>query len=487
MTWNEPGKNRDPWGGPGDNNGSGKRGGGEQGPPDLDEVFRKLKDRLFGGGQGGGGGRGVTGQGPSGPMVGLIAAAVLVLWLLSGFYTVDDAERGVVMRLGDYERTVGAGLHWRIPWPVETVEKVNVNAIQRFNYRSQMLTRDENIVVVDVNVQYKVGEARDLQSLSEQLMESVDAQREVHVSELEGLEDSQAAEEDAEALQSETGDELAEARQIDCVYEYPDYSEGSQEEAVNPEAVGPTEAIGPAHDYLFNVRDPDFTLHEVTESAVREIVGSTRMDCILIGQGRTYLELSTHLSVQETLNRYHAGIEITQVNLQDVNFPEAVQPAVEDAIKAREDRERLILEAQSYRNSVVPRARGEAARRVEEARAYRARAIDRAEGDASRFTQLVTEYRLAPEVTRERLYLETMEEVLGRTPKVLIDTSDGNGNMIYLPVDKMLENRRRNTPGSDSAGQSNGGDGSSGNSDSSSGSNEQPNLREGLRSRGGRR
>lgn len=481
MAWNEPGKNRDPWGGPGGNNGSGKRGG-EQGPPDLDEVFRKLKNRLFGGGgQGGGGGSRVPGQGPSGPMVGLIAAALVVVWMLSGFYTVDDAERAVVLRLGAYERTVGPGLHWHMPWPAETVETVNVNEIRRFNYQSRMLTRDENIVEVDVNVQYKVGEARDLQGLAEHLMETVDVEREVHVDDMDDLDESDAEAVDPAAVDSELAQEGDERRELNCVYEYPDFSEGSQEEAVNPEGVGPTEVIEPAHDYLFNVRSPDMTLHEVTESAVREIVGGTSMDCILIGQGRTYLELSTHLSVQETLNRYRAGIEVTQVNLQDVNFPEAVQPAVEDAIKAREDRERLVLEAQSYRNDVVPRARGEAARNIEEARGYRARVTDRAEGDASRFTQLVTEYRLAPEVTRERLYLETMEEVLGRTPKVIIDTSEGSGNLLYLPVDKLLENRRRS--GGD--GESDGDD--SEGSDSSSSNNEQPNLREGLRSRGGRR
>ncbi|MEA5446249.1 FtsH protease activity modulator HflK [Gammaproteobacteria bacterium AB-CW1] len=480
MAWNEPGKNRDPWGGPRGNNGSGK-GGGEQGPPDLDEVFRNLKQRLFGGGSGSGGGRGNSGGGgqvPSAPMVGLVAAALLVIWLLSGFYTVDDAERGVVLRVGAYERTEGPGLHWRIPWPVETVERVNVNEIRRFNYRSRMLTKDENIVEVDLNVQYRVGDSGALSELAERLMGAADIRdREVRVEDVDELEEVNGeVPEELEDADMDLEDGLG-GRDITCVYTYPDYDNGGEEAELGPEAAGPQTVREPAHNYLFNVERPDETLNEVTESAVREVVGNTIMGCVLIGEGRSFLELTTHLSVQETLNRYGAGIEVTQVNLQDVNFPEAVQPAVEDAIKAREDRERLMLEAEAYRNDVVPRARGAAAREIEEARAYLARVVDRADGDASRFSQLVTEYQLAPEVTRERLYLETMEDVLGRTPKVIIDQSEGSNNLLYLPMDKLLQRHGARS------------EGDSGNSDGERRQTEsdEPRFREGLRSRGGRR
>jgi len=480
MAWNEPGKSKDPWGG---GNGSGNRGSGGgrgDGPPDLDEVFRNLKQKLFGGNGGGGGsgGRGsLPGQGPSAAMVGMVAGALLVVWLLSGFYTIDDAERGVVLRVGAYERTEGPGLHWRIPWPVETVEKVNVNEIRRFNYRSRMLTKDENIVDVDVNVQYKVGDSGPMDELAARLLASADVEDgEVRVEDVEELEEVEPEAVDEDEIQFDFDDEELTGSDMTCVYQYPDYDNGGEEAELASEATGPQDVAEPAHNYLFNVERPDQTLNEVTESAVREVVGNTVMGCILIGEGRTFLELSTRLSVQETLNRYGAGIEITQVNVQDVNFPEPVQPAVEDAIKAREDRERLMLEAEAYRNDVVPRARGAAAREIEEARGYRARVVDRSEGDASRFTQLVAEYELAPEVTRERLYLETMEDILGRTPKILIDSSEGSGNLLYLPMDKLLDKHRVKDS-----------DNGSSDSDSRSSDREQPNLREGLRSRGGRR
>ncbi len=395
MAWNEPGKGRDPWGNRG-GNGQGGGGGGNDGPPDLDEVFRNLKRRLssaFGGGSGGGGGRGAAGgQGPTPALVGTIVAVLLVVWGLSGFYMVDDAERGVVQRLGAFERTEDPGLHWHIPWPVETVSRVNVNEIRRYNHSTLMLTEDENIVDIDVNVQFRIAD---------------------------------------------------------------------------PQA------------YLFNVEEPERTLREVTESAVREVVGTNNLGFIILGDGRTFLEMTTIESLQTTLNSYQAGIVITQVNLQDANFPEPVQPAVEDAITAREDRERKILEAEQYANDRVPRARGAAARRIEEGEGYRARVVNQSEGDASRFTQLLAEYEAAPDVTRERLYMETMEEVLGRTPKVLMDVSDGAGNMIYLPVDQLLKRHA----GSDSDDDN----GADSDRDRRAEIEEQPRLRQDLRTRGGRR
>ena len=393
MAWNEPGKGRDPWGNRG---GNGQGGGGDNdGPPDLDEVFRNLKQRISGafGGGGGGGRAGTGGQGPGGALVAMIAGVLLVAWGLSGFYMVDDAEQGVVQRLGAFERAEDPGLHWHIPWPVERVHRVNINEIRRYNHDTLMLTEDENIVDVDVNVQFRVAD---------------------------------------------------------------------------PQA------------YLFNVEEPERTLREVTESAVREVVGTNQLGFIILGDGRTFLEMETMQSLQSTLNNYQAGMVITQVNLQDANFPEPVQPAVEDAITAREDRERKILEAEQYANDRVPRARGAAARRVEEAEAHRSRVVNQAEGDASRFTQLLVEYEVAPDVTRERLYMETMEEILGRTPKVLMDVSDGAGNMIYLPVDKLLQ-RHQSSDSDDDNGRS------ESDAERRGEIQEQPRLREDLRTRGGRR
>lgn len=392
MSWNEPkGGNkheqRDPWG----------QGNG-QGPPDLDEAWKKARRKLSSvfGGKGGGGGQSFGSGGPG--AAGILAIALLVVlgWLATGFYTVDDAERGVVLRFGAYSKTVGPGLHWRIPWPVETVEQVNINEIRRFNHETLMLTKDENIIDVDLNIQFRVNDP---------------------------------------------------------------------------------------HAYLFNVQAPNRTLEEVTESAVREVVGTNMMDYIL-GEGRTYLEETTKELLRVTLSSYEAGIEVTEVNLQDANFPQAVQPAVEDAIKAREDKERLELEAESYANDVIPRARGAAARRVEEAEGYRARLVSQAEGDAARFTQLLNEYQAAPGVTRERLYLEAMEEVLGRTPKVILDVADGSGNMIYLPVDKLLE-RHRTRSSSDSSGE--GGNSGSDRIESTVTLGDDSRTRNSDRNRGGRR
>lgn len=337
MAWNEPGGSKDPWG---RNNG---RKNGQV--PDIEELLNSLQKKvssIFGGGGKSSG---------DGAAFGMILVVIVGLWAASGFYTVDDAERGVVLRLGAYTETTMPGLHWHLPWPIESVEKVNVSEIAKFSYQTLMLTRDENIVTIDLTVQYRRTE--------------------------------------------------------------------------------PTE-------FLFEVRQPEVTLEDVTESAIREVVGTNTMDFVL-GEGRAEIARQTKELVQHSLDAYGAGMEITSVNLQDANFPNPVQPAVRDAIKAREDRERLELEAQTYANDVVPRARGEAARRLEAAEAYRQEVIANAEGQTARFTQLLAEYRKAPGVTRERLFLETMEEVLGKAPKVLVSTGSG-GNLMMLPLDELLKN-----------------------------------------------
>lgn len=345
MAWNEPGGGKDPWG-----NQGGRRG--QDGPPDLDKVIRDMQRRLSGlfGGKGGGSG---SGGGGNGPLIGLISAGVIALWLGSGFYQVDEAERGVVLQFGQYSETTMPGLHWHKPWPIEAVETVNVASIDEYEYNTQMLTRDENIVSIAISVQYR---------------------------------------------------------------------------RADPQA------------FLFNVRNPEATLKDVTDSAVREAVGKSTMDYVL-GEGRADITDRTRELVQQTMESYGAGIEITSVNLQDANFPPPVQPAVQDAIKAREDKERLELEAQSYANDVVPRARGQAARRLEAAQAYKEEVIANAQGQTARFTALLNEYHKAPGVTRERLFLETMEQVLGNTSKVIMSAGD-NGNLMVLPLQEMLKGTR---------------------------------------------
>lgn len=347
MAWNESGgNNKNPW----------NSGGGDKGPPDLDQVVRDLQRRLSGvfgkrggGGEGGGGGA-LTSGGGIGP--GVIVAIAAVVWLLTGFYKVDDSERGVVMTFGQYRTTTLPGLHWRVPWPVQTVEKVNVSQVDRFPLQMRMLTRDETLVQVDLAVQYR---------------------------------------------------------------------------RTDPVA------------FLFNVRNPEETLADVTESAIREVVGKNDLDFILT-EGRADIAQRTQQVIQSTLNAYATGIEVTQVNLQEANFPAQVQAAVQDAIKAREDFERLQLEAQSYANDIVPRARGQAAQQLEAAQGYRDRVIAEADGEADRFVKLLEAYEQAPEVTRQRLYIETMEYVLSRASKVIID-AQGSGNLLYLPMDKLLERR----------------------------------------------
>lgn len=350
MAWNEPGRGgKDPWGDKG-GNGGGRRGGNQ---PDLDELVRNLQRKfsgLFGGGSGGGKG-GASGNGSA---ITLILVLLALAWLGSGLYQIDAAETGVVTRFGAFENTTPPGLHWHLPWPIEKVEKVNIAEIARFPYQTLMLTKDENIVTIDVTVQYR---------------------------------------------------------------------------RADPVA------------YLFNVRNPDQTLADVTESAIREVVGKNGLDFIL-GPGRAQIAQQTKELVQSTLTAYGTGVEVTSVNLQDANFPEPVQPAVRDAIKAREDRERLELEAQKYANEVLPRARGEAARRLENAEAYKAEVIAEAQGETARFVQLLEEYAKAPNVTRERLYLQAMERVLGSTSKVLV-TTEGSNNMMYLPLDQLLKQSKQ--------------------------------------------
>lgn len=345
MAWNEPGGDKkDPWGG----------GGGNDGPPDLDEMARKMRERMnkFFGGKGGGG----AGKRGGIPLnFGLVAIVAVLAWVLSGIYIIEPAERGVVLRLGKFDRITSPGPHW-IMRGLETVDKVDVDNLRTVSHRAKMLTRDENIVQVEVAVQYQVRDAQ---------------------------------------------------------------------------------------EYLFQVRDPDYTLQEAAESALREVIGGISMDEFLSG-GRGAIVKQTKELTQSILDKYDTGLILTSVNLQDPQPPEEVQGAFEDAIKAREDEQRYRNQAEAYALDILPKARGDAARLREAAMGYRDKVIANAEGEASRFSQTLNEYEKAPEVTRKRMYLETMEYVLGNTSKVLMTVKDGN-NLMYIPLDKLMENRGRSS------------------------------------------
>ncbi|TVP88760.1 MAG: FtsH protease activity modulator HflK [Thioalkalivibrio sp.] len=356
MPWNEPGKNqRDPWSGGGGGSGSGGGGGGGQRPPDLEEMMRKVSQQLNSlfGGKGGGGepdGGGGAGMGRhSKAVVSLALIIALVVWLASGFYIVGEGDRGVVLRFGALQKIAEPGPHWRLPYPFERVEIENVDAIRTLEHRTLMLTADENIIDVDIAVQYRV---------------------------------------------------------LDVV------------------------------DFKFNVREPDRTVQFSMESAIRERVGKSNLDFIL-GEGRGEIAVTSRQVLQSALDAYGAGVMVTAMSMQQAQPPEPVQESFADAIRAREDEARFRNEAEAYANGLIPRARGQAARIIEEAEGYRDQVIARAEGDASRFTQLLTEYQVAPEVTRERLYIEAVEEIFRDSNKVMLDVASTN-NLMMLPLDQLL-------------------------------------------------
>lgn len=348
MAWNEPGNggdSQDPWGG-------GRRGGND-GPPDIDEVIRSLSKKfngLFGGGGGSSGGAATApGGGFSAGLAGGLVVAAVVLWAGTGIYMVDETERGVVLRFGQVmDEVVQPGLHWNPPI-IDEVTVVNQQIFTR-PYRNDMLTTDENILNVQVAVQYRIQD--------------------------------------------------------------------------------PVK-------YVVAVRDPELSLDNAAESAIRHVVGGNYMDQLLT-TGRDAMASEVQDRLQEYMNTYSTGILIIGVNVVDAQPPDAVRPAFDDVIRAREDEQRSQNQAQQYANQVIPEARGEAQRTIEQANAYRAEVVARAEGEASRFDQLLTEYQKAPDVTRQRLYLDTIQEVMTNASKVMIDVEGGN-NMLYLPLDKILE------------------------------------------------
>ncbi|HEX7026981.1 MAG TPA: FtsH protease activity modulator HflK [Gammaproteobacteria bacterium] len=338
MAWNEPGGgNKDPWG-----------NRKNDGPPELDEIFRRLQDKLGGlfGGRRGGSGSG----GSSSSAFGVIAIVVVLVavWFFSGLYIVDEGERGVELRFGKYSGTTLPGPHWYPPI-IESVDTVNVTGVRAADGSAQVLTGDENIVQVTFTVQYNIKDA--------------------------------AA-------------------------------------------------------YLFNVDQPDLTLQQASESAFRELIGKNSLDYV-IQDGRDEVPDKVRQLLQENLDLYGTGLEVINVNLIDAQPPQEVQDAFDDAIKAREDKERIITQAEAYANEIIPKARGDARRQIEEAMAYEFSVVKAAQGETARFTQLLGEYQKAPKITRERLYLETLESVLAGTGKVMVDVEGGN-NLMYLPLDKIV-------------------------------------------------
>lgn len=360
------------------------------GPPDLEELWRDFSQRLggmfgkkpqqpnnggFGGGSGGGGVPNLTPR-QFGGGVGVIIALVVAVWLASGFYIVDASERGIVLRFGSYSKTTEPGLSWRMPWPIESHEVVNLSGVRRLEigYRGSekdqvlrealMLTHDLNIVNIQFAVQY--------------------------------------------LLKNE-------------------------------------------QEYLFNNRNPDEAVKQAAETAIREMVGKSNIDDVLSGQ-REKIASGTRVLMQDILDRYKTGIEITSVTMQKAMPPAQVQAAFDDAVKAKNDGNRYINEGEAYANDVIPRAQGTASRLLAEANGYKQRMIATAEGDASYFKQVLVEYNKAPEVTRTRLYLETMQHVYTNTSKVMIDAKSG-GNLLYLPLDKLMAATAASTPAGSTDGQ----------------------------------
>ena len=343
MAWNEPGPGRDPWNTP-----SGGNRGGDKPPPDLNTLLRRLRSWLGGGG-------GMPGANSQNGLA-IIAVAILLFWLGTGVYSVDEQERAVVLRFGAYAGTSDTGLHWHLPWPIERVERVPVTRARSVTSRATVLTKDENLVDVELIVQYRVS--------------------------------------------------LAE-------------------------------------EYLFGVADPDDSLRRLTAATLLEVVGARNMDAVL-HDGRDSLADTVKHHLQTQLDHDKSGLLINEVTVQDVKLPDAIKAAFDDVSKAREDQQRLENDAQAYADNTLPHARAEAARELAEAQAYKARTIARAQGDAARFSTLLGEYRQAPDITRERLYIDAMKSVLSQTGKVMVDVDKGSP-VINVPLEQLLKPGARTT------------------------------------------
>ena len=361
--WNEPGDGQNPW--------------GNRSKDPLEDLKKRLES-LFGGSSDNGNGES-SNSGSKLPISKILTTFLIIastIWVVSGFYKVENAERGIVTRFGEYVGETTEGLNWHIPWPIEEVTIVNTGVVRSLEVgfrnnrgkvlsESLMLTEDENIVDVELAIQYQIANAR---------------------------------------------------------------------------------------DYLFNVANAENTLRQTVESVLREVVGQNQMD-FLITEGRAEIADRIELVSQEALDQLVVGLVITNINMQNAQAPEQVRAAFEDVVKSREDRERFINEARAYSNQIIPRARGEAARVIEEANAYKQQVIALAEGQTDRFDALYKEYIKAPELNRERLYIDAIENVLNNSNKILIDVEGGN-NLLYLPLDRLIQqptNRSLDSSGLDTA------------------------------------
>jgi membrane protease subunit HflK len=357
--------------------------GPNQGPPDLDELWRDFNRKLGGlfGGRGSGnggrpnGGNGGNGMKPdmknAGVGLGLVAAVAVLIWLGTGFFIVNEGQQAVITQFGRYKTTVGAGFNWRLPYPIQRHEVVVVTQIRSIDVgrdsivrstglrESAMLTEDENIVEIKFAVQYRLSDAR---------------------------------------------------------------------------------------AYLYESKSPTDAVVQVAETAVREVVGKMKMDAAL-AEERDQIAPRVRTLMQTILDRYKVGVEVVGINLQHGGLrpPEQVQAAFDDVLKAGQERERAKNEAQAYANDVVPRATGTASRLKEESEAYKARIVAQAQGDAQRFGAVLTEYQRAPQVTRDRMYTDAMQQIYTNTTKVLVDSKQGS-NLLYLPLDKLITQSAAGAP-----------------------------------------
>lgn len=357
MAWNEPGGNpKDPWGGNNrgnnDRGNNGNNGGGGNQPPDLDQAIKDLMNKLSGlfGGGNNNNGSGSKNSGGGSSMFAIAAVIVAIVLLFQSVYTLDEKEQGVVLRLGEYIKTENPGLRFKIPL-IDTVIPVTTTTIRSAEVRERMLTQDENIVEVELNLQYQV---------------------------------------------------------------------------FDPVA------------YALRIARPEHTILVAGQSALRHEVGSMRMDAILT-IGRVELASKIEIRLQEYLDRYQTGMRLTNINIKDTRPPAPVSAAFDDVQKAKQDKERIISEAQAYANAVIPEARGRAQRLREDAEAYKQRVVVEAEGEAARFMSLYSEYQLSPKVMRERMYIDAISNVYNQATKVMVDVEGGN-NMMYIPLDQLMKN-----------------------------------------------
>ncbi|MDT0596198.1 FtsH protease activity modulator HflK [Glaciecola petra] len=338
MAWNEPGGNKnDPWK---------NRGGKDQGPPDIDDVLKNLFGKF---GKGGSGSGKTSGPSFTGKTLGIILVIIALVYGASGFYTIKEAERGVILRFGEFHSLAQPGLQWKFTF-IDRVIPVNIQSVRDQASSGSMLTEDENVVNIEMEVQYQV---------------------------------------------------------------------------INPE------------QWVFAVEDPERSLSQAFDSAIRYVVGHSRMDEVLT-DGKEVARQRVLEELISIIEPYKMGVDLVELNFTNARPPEQVRAAFDDAIAAQEDEERFIREAEAYAREIEPRARAQVNRMNEEAQAYKERSILEAQGEVARFEELLPQYEAAPEVTRQRIYLETMEAVYSNTTKVMIDT-EGSGNMMYLPLDKIME------------------------------------------------